>query len=169
MIIRPESTSDYEAIRVVHLEAFNGPAEARLVDILRVHGKALISLVAELENRVIGHILFSPVTIEPESGRSRGLGLAPVGVLPEHQGRGAGSILIKQGLALARQNDFDYVVVLGDPEYYQRFGFQPASRYGLESEYNAGDAFMALALKPGALEAIRGMVYYAPEFNEEQV
>ena len=169
MIIRLESTNDYDAVRVVHLEAFNGTAEARLVDILREHGKAVISLVAELDKQVIGHVLFSPVTNERASSQTRGLGLAPVAVLPRYQKRGAGSLLIKQGLALAREYAYDYVVVLGEPGYYQRFGFQPASRFGLESAYDAGDAFMALPLKPGALELVQGMVYYAPEFKEEQV
>ena len=144
----------------MHVSAFQTDAEARLVDALRRDGKALVSLVATLENEVVGHVLFSPVHVES----IRGVGLAPLAVRPEHQRKGIGAALIEAGIQACRSAGHGYAVVLGDPRYYERFGFRRASAAGLENEYGVDEEFMVLHLEPGALRAIRGVVRYGPEF-----
>ena len=162
--IRGERPADIPAIHAVHRTAFPTDAEARLVDCIRIGGHATISLVAEFAGQLVGHILFSPITIggQPVSG----LGLAPVAVLPEQQRRGVGSALIRAGLDACRAKGYGFVVLLGHVEYYPRFGFQPASRFGLGNEYGADDAFMALELTPGSIPAAGGLVQYGAEFTE---
>ena len=165
--IRPFSPGDAEAIREVHLRAFGGRSEeARLVELLHSAGKAPVSLVAVLDGRVVAHVLFSPVELEGSGSRPNMVGLAPVGVLPEHQNRGIGSRLIRAGLAACREAGYDAVVVLGDPNYYSRFGFGPASDYGLGNEYGAGAEFRVALLKSGALDGASGTVMYGPEFRD---
>jgi putative acetyltransferase len=163
LTIRPELESDREAVRAVNTAAFPTPQEAHLVDALRDTGKAVLSLVAAVEGRVVGHILFSPVTVE--DGPQTGLGLAPVAVAPEYQSQGIGSGLIRAGLDAAQRLGYTYVVVLGDPAYYSRFGFETASHFGLANEYEADEHFMALALTPNGLRSVSGLVRYAPEFG----
>jgi putative acetyltransferase len=168
--IRDEHESEREAVRAVHRAAFGNSQEADLVGLLRAHGKASLSLVALVGNRVVGHVLFSPVSVEVMPAESRiepaVLGLGPVGVVPELQKRGVGSRLIEHGLAACRRGGCHAVVVLGHPSYYPRFGFRKASDHGLFNEYNADDAFMVLDLVPNALDGIRGLVRYAAEFAE---
>jgi putative acetyltransferase len=164
--IRTERPGDLEAIRDVNERAFGGHAEATLVDHLRAANKAAVSIVAELGDRVVGHILFSPVTIANNPDGVRGAGLAPMSVLPEYQNRGIGSRLVRDGLIACREIGFDLVVVLGHSGFYPRFGFAPAESHGLGNEYNASDAFMVLELRAGALEGTSGMVTFAPEFRE---
>lgn len=161
-----EKPEHIPAIHRVNELAFGRSAEADLVDALRANGKAVLSLVAECDNEVVGHILFSPVTIESEKGTFRALGLAPMAVLPEHQNLGIGSELVENALDVIRESEDEIaVVVLGHPEYYPRFGFVPASRFGLRSEYDVPDeAFMALETRPGSLNGVSGTVRYAPEF-----
>lgn len=145
-------------------QAFGRAAEANLVDALRRNGKAKISLVAEDNGRVIGHILFSEVTLE---GQLTGIGLAPMAVSPERQNEGIGSRLVEEGLKQCRQTVYPFAVVLGHPEFYPRFGFVPASRFGVKSEYDVRDeVFMALELEKGSLAGFAGIVRYQPEFNE---
>lgn len=164
--IRDEVNADIGGIRRVHESAFDTPAEADLVDLLRAHGRAFISLVAESKGEIVGHILFSPVTIEPPQPGWNALGLAPLAVLPDHQRMGTGAALSEQGLARCRELGTHLVVVLGDPAYYARFGFRRARDFGLDNEYQADEHFMALALTPGALQQFNGLVKYAPEFNQ---
>jgi putative acetyltransferase len=164
--IRSECDADHAAIRAVVTKAFSSGVEARLVDLLRQRKKAPISLVANLGDRIVGHALFSPITIESAPEAFRGLGLAPVAVLPDFQRRGIGSRLIREGLERCREGGYDAVVVLGHPAYYPRFGFRTAGHFGLGNEYNAADAFMVLGLKAGITDQIRGLVRYAPEFQE---
>jgi len=167
MIIRLERPEDVPAIRIVNERAFGSSSEADIVDALRRNGKATISLVAEDEGRVIGHILFSPVTVETGERELAGLGLAPVAVLPEFQNRGVGSSLVEQGIERCREAGHSFVVVLGHPHYYPRFGFTPASRFGIKCEYDVADEnFMAMELREGALQNQAGMARYQPEFNE---
>jgi len=164
--IRPETPGDVDAIRRVNAAAFPTPLESRLVDALRAAGKATISLVAEeAGGEVVGHILFSPVTLDPPSPGAAGLGLAPVAVVPERQSRGIGGELIRRGLALAADAGFGFIVVLGEPAYYGRFGFVKASSFGLGNDYGADDPFMALELLPGALAGLSGVARYEPEFG----
>ncbi|MCU0487326.1 MAG: N-acetyltransferase [Anaerolineales bacterium] len=164
--IRPERPADIPAIRAVHQAAFSGEGEGRLVELLRLNGKADISLVAEVDGQVIGQVLFSPVTITGSARPLRGLGLAPVGVLPAYQKQGAGTGMIQLGLKMANLRGYDYCVVLGDPAYYQRFGFQTAARYGLDNEYGVDDEFMALEFRRGCLSDAAGLVQYGPEFKQ---
>ncbi len=163
--VRLEVEADHDAVRAIHTAAFGGPDEARLVDALRAAGKAVVSLVAEGEGRAVGHVLFSPVTIEGLGAQRTALGLAPVGVLPAAQSLGAGTALIRAGLDACRALGADAAVVLGHPAYYPRFGFAPASRFGLRCEYDVpDDHFMALELTPDALHGAAGLVRYSPEF-----
>jgi putative acetyltransferase len=164
--IRHERPDDYLMVRDVNERAFGGPAEARLVDMLRAANKVLVSLVALDRDRVVGHILFSPVTVAEAPENFRGVGLAPLSVLPEFQRRGIGSRLIREGLEACKREGYDAVVVLGHIKYYPRFGFSRAKDYDLDNEYNALDSFMVLELQDGVLERIRGLVKYAPEFRD---
>jgi putative acetyltransferase len=164
--IREENNADQDTIREVLKLAFPTDAEARLVDLLRQRQKTLIALVAATGKRIVGHILFSPVTVAQAPQGFRGLGLAPVAVHRDFQNREIGSTLIREGLERCRQGDYDAVVVLGHPKYYPRFGFRTASAHGLGNEYGVDDAFMVLGLKDGILDKINGLVRYAPEFRE---
>lgn len=163
MNFRSEQDEDRAAIRAVHVASFPTEDEADLVDELREAGRLLVSLVAQGEGQVLGHVAFSPVTL-PGSGN--GVGLGPVAVLPEYRWRGIGAGLIRRGLELCAQMGIGFAVVLGDPQYYQRFGFRPASQYGLEDEFGGGDAFQALELRPGGIPRGGGLVRYAPEFQQ---
>ena len=161
--VRPETPADVPSVRAVHRAAFPSPLESRLVDALRAAGKATLSLVAEEDARVVGHVLFSPVSVEGTA--ARGVGLAPLAVLPGHQRGGHGSTLVREGLTRTAALGYDFVVLLGEPDYYRRFGFVPASRFGLRNEYGVDAPFMAYALRPGGLDRIAGLVRYAPEFG----
>jgi len=163
--IRPERDGDRDQIRVVNERAFGGPAEADIVDELR-DSAGSISLVAIVDDRIAGHIFFTPVSIDGVAPLGASVGLAPLAVLPELQRRGIGSTLVRAGLDACRSAGYGIVVVLGHPEYYPRFGFLPSSRAGLVCEFPVSpEAFMALELVPGALAAVRGMVRYHPRFS----
>jgi putative acetyltransferase len=167
VVVHPERTEDQAAVRFVHEFAFGRRHEADLVDLLRLRAQRFISLVAVMDGRVVGHILFTPVQIETEEGLIPALGLAPMAVLPEYQRRGIGSELVRQGLQACAQGGHPVVVVLGHPAFYPRFGFLPASRKGLHCEYAVPDeAFMVAELSPGALQGRTGVVKYLPEFSE---
>ena len=158
--IRPETTADHESIRNVNRLAFGQEAEGELVDALREGGFVRLSLVAELDNKIVGHILFSDIQIGAEDA----LALAPMAVVPEHQRQGIGSNLIQAGLEQCRQDGHRIVIVVGHPSYYPRFGFSPELAAQLESKY-AGEAFMALEIMPGALDDVTGEVKYPPPFE----
>ena len=160
MQIRPERPEDISSIRAVNLAAFETSTEADLVDALREQAAPIVSLVAEEGDAIVGHILFSPVTLvaHPEL---RILGLAPMAVLPARQRQGIGSALIHEGLEQCRQRGFEAVIVLGHAEYYPRFGFTPASRFGLACEYDVPeDVFMVLELNRGVLNGKSGAIHY---------
>jgi putative acetyltransferase len=161
MKIRLEEPTDGDGIRAVHTASFPTPGEARLVEALRAAGSLAISLVAEEESHIAGHVAFSPVRLV---GAPDGVGLAPVAVLPAFRRRGVADALIREGLAECERSGYGFVVVLGEPHYYGRFGFVPASGWGLSDEYGGGDAFQALELRPGAIPASGGLVQYSPEF-----
>lgn len=165
MLIRAERDTDRAAVHAVNAAAFPTPLEADLVDALRQQAHPLISLVAERDGTILGHILFTPVTLESRPDL-RIMGLAPMAVAPEHQLSGIGSALVQAGLAECKQLGFSAVVVLGHPDYYPRFGFTPAVRYGLRSKYDVPDeVFMALELVPGALREATGTIKYHPAFS----
>ena len=159
--IGPETSSDHAAIFHVHQAAFPSDLEAQLVNNLRKAGELVVSLVAIFEDQVVGHIALSPVTAPR---MSRGLGLAPLAVLPAFQKRGIGAALVQQSIALCQTRDEGYIVVLGDPRYYSRFGFRPASEWGLSCVYGGGNAFQILELKPCSIQNGAGMVQYSGEF-----
>ena len=167
--IRPFGSRDAKAVREVHLKAFAGREdEAHLVESLHAADAAPVSLVAvdSSSGGVLGHVLFSPVKIVNGGSSMRVVGLAPVGVLPEYQGQGVGSHLIRAGLEACREADYDAVVVLGEPSYYCRFGFERASAHGLGNEYGVDDYFMVVELRSGALAGSGDTVRYRPEFGQ---
>jgi len=167
VMIRGEAAEDRLAIHRVNALAFERPDEARLVDALREGARPYISLVAVDVERVVGHILFTPVAVESASGTGTALGLAPMAVLPECQRQGIGSRLVREGLAACRRQGHLVVVVLGHPNYYPRFGFVRAATKGLRCEYPVPDeAFMVAELVPGALMGQGGLVRYRAEFAE---
>jgi putative acetyltransferase len=162
--VRSERSGDVAAIRHVHLGAFDTTLEADLVDALRVQASPLVSLVADADGTVVGHILFSPVTLasRPEVAM---MGLAPMAVTPERQRQGVGSALVRAGLDECRRLGITAVVLIGHAEYYPRFGFVRASGFGLTSEYDVpDDVFMAIELKAGALGETAGIVRFHPAF-----
>ncbi|MBI5296708.1 MAG: N-acetyltransferase [Chloroflexi bacterium] len=161
IFIRPEQSKDIPAIHALNASAFPTDAEARLVDILRANGKAIYSFAAvNDDDEVLGHVLYSRVTTPLPSN---GLGLAPVAVKPKFQNQGIGSQLIRASLVEVKADGYDFVVLLGDPAYYQRFGFQAASAFGLQNEYGVDEEFMVLNLS--GRELPRGLVRYAEEFG----
>lgn len=166
ILIRPEREADLDSVYGVNTAAFNTPAEAYLVNQLRGAVSPLVSLVAEISSDIIvGHVLFSPVTLDDHPGLFL-MGLGPVAVLPEHQRRGIGSALIENGLDACRSLGCGAVVVLGHPDYYPRFGFQPASRFGLQAVRDVPDeVFLARELLPGYLDLASGVIRYHPLFD----
>ena len=160
----PESVDDRAAIRAVNAAAFDRLDEADLVDQLRADAHALISLVAVLRGSIAGHIMFSRMWIKTPCGLVPAVALAPVAALPEHQRKGIGALLIRQGLELLRGRGERIVIVLGHPEYYPRFGFSPDKARSLESPFPS-EAFMAMELSACALDGIEGSVVYPPAFG----
>jgi putative acetyltransferase len=163
-IIRPETVADHAAIREVNRLAFGGEGEVRLVDALRDGGHGRISLVAEEDGQVVGHILFSVLTIATPQGEIEALSLAPLAVVPSRQRQGIGSSLVREGLRACREAGHRIVIVLGHPEFYPRFGFSAKLAEPLRSPYS-GPAFMAVELVPEALRDIEGEVRYPPPFE----
>lgn len=166
ILIRPVEAADLPEVKRLNDLAFGGPDEGRLVELLHARGKALISLAAVYQEKIIGHILFSPVQFRPPHPQIRAIGLAPMAVLPEYQNQGIGSQLVRQGLAACQAGDWQVVIVLGHTAFYPRFGFRPASELGLDNEYAAGEAFMALELAPHVLDDVQSTACYADEFKE---
>ncbi|OGC76663.1 MAG: GNAT family N-acetyltransferase [candidate division Zixibacteria bacterium RBG_16_40_9] len=165
-VIRAETLEDHSAVRKVNELAFGQPNEAALVDALRRAAHPHISLVAVIEGQIVGHIFFSPVSIESERSTFTALGLAPMAVLPEYQKQGIGSALVREGLRECQRIGYDIVVVVGHAKYYPRFGFTPAKQKGLRCEYDVPDeVFMVAELKPGTLAGRQGLVKYHPEFK----
>lgn len=164
--IRGELPKDYPAVHKINVAAFGGEAgEARLVDMLRAQASPVVSLVAEDHGAVVGHILFSPVSVP--GVEMLAMGLAPMAVAPSRQRSGIGSALVNAGLQRCKELGVVAVVVLGHPEFYPKFGFSPAARFGLRCEYDApAEAFMAIELRAGALRAASGTVKYHAAFGQ---
>ena len=162
-VVRTERPGDIDAIRRLVTACFPTPSEAALVDLLRARGHLAVSVVADEDGAIVGHVAFSPVTLT--DGR-RGAGLAPLAVAPRARGRGTGVRLVETGLAACRADGFGWAVVLGDPGYYGRFGFEPASGHGLSDRYGGGAAYQLLELADGGLPEGGGLVSYGPEFAE---
>src|SRR5215210_5565236 len=128
--IRHEHAGDAEGIRIVNDAAFGQPEESRIVDAVRTAGAVTVSLVAEEAARIVGHILFTPMTLQPSSGGVRLVALGPMAVAPDRQRMGIGTALVRTGLSECRRGGAQAVVVIGHPAFYTRFGFRPASQFG---------------------------------------
>ena len=161
--IRQETAGDIPGIREVVCAAFGRPGEADLVDALRRSGALTLSAVAVGDARIVGHVAYSPVTV---AAWQPALALAPVAVRPHCRRQGIGAALIRWSLDECRRLGHRIIIVLGEPAYYWRFGFMPASQFGIECPFPAPpEAFMALELSPGAAAGCRGAVRYRPEFE----
>jgi putative acetyltransferase len=167
VLVREEATSDVGAIHRVNAAAFDTDAEARLVDTLRENGVLTLSLVAELDGEIVGHIAFSPVVVTRADGSTvPGVGLAPMAVSPAHQRSGIGARLIAEGIARLRSAGHRFCVVLGHADYYPRHGFSRASAHGLRWEHPVRDeVFLVQELTPGGLGDVSGVVRYRPELD----
>jgi putative acetyltransferase len=166
--IRPERPEDIDAIFEVNYQAFAQDGEARLVSALRDDGDYLqeLSLVAVSGDRIIGHILFPPVTIVSDTGETKALALAPLSVDQDFQCLGIGSALIEEGLKECQRLGHRIVIVVGHPAYYPKFGFTVARDFGIHAPFPCPDeAFMALPLASGALDGISGTVRYPVAFD----
>ncbi|MBM3114433.1 GNAT family N-acetyltransferase [Jeongeupia naejangsanensis] len=161
--IRPAGVADAAAIDELVTAAFGQPGEAGLVAALNAAGRIDLELVAEAGGLIVGHVLFSPMTVEGVAGAVTGL--APLSVAADWRRQGLGKALVDAGLAQLQAKGVVAAVVLGDPAYYGRFGFVRADRFGLSCEYEVPpEYFMALELVPGALDFAAGVARYAPEF-----
>jgi putative acetyltransferase len=164
-VIRPAADEDAAGIRAVHVAAFPTPAEAHLVEALMREGDAVVSLVAERQGGIVGHILLSRMRVSGDGRALRALGLAPIGVLPGFQGGGIGGALVEAALGIARATGEDMVFLLGEPDYYVRFGFSAGAAAPFVSPY-AGPWFMALTLRPGFAAPAHGEAAYARAFSD---
>jgi putative acetyltransferase len=158
------SLEERSAIRAVNTAALGGLYEADLIDKLRTDGNAIISLVAEIDAGIIGHIMFSRMWIRTSTGLASAVASAPVAVLPKHQRKGTGGRLIRHGLELLRSRGENVVIVVGHPDYYPKFVFSQEKASSLASSFPA-DAFMAMELRAGAPDGIQGAVVYPPAFG----
>ena len=165
MLIRMEEPDDHAAVRTVNTSAFESVAEANLVDALRKEADPIVSMVAIDDKSIVGHIMFSPVTLS-EHPQLNIMGLAPMAIQPSRQRKGVGSALVRAGLNECKQLRCGAVVVLGHPEYYPRFGFVPSRHFEIGCEYQVPeDVFMVLELQPGFLQGARGIIKYHPAFS----
>jgi putative acetyltransferase len=168
LTIRPETETDRQAVYKVNALAFGQEDESKLIDALRKteHFIPELSLVAEQDGRVIGHLLFTKVNIKTQSGDVPAISLAPMAVQPEHQNEGVGSALVRRGLDECRRLGHSIVIVIGHPNYYPRFGFSVAEEKGIRAPWDVPrEAFMVIELVPGALQGATGVVEYPPEFE----
>ena len=165
VLVRKEYPADIAAIRELLVAAFPSPAEAELVDELRASAHLSISLVAVDDGVVIGQVAFSPISVD---GVTLGLGLGPLAVRAERRRQGVAERLVREGLELCRNANVGLVVVLGDPRYYARFGFEAARRHELRDEFQAGDAFQAVELVNGTIRPGGGLVRYCSEFAKRR-
>jgi putative acetyltransferase len=163
--IRPERPEDVDTLFQVYMAAFGRLQEAALVDSLRENHGILLSLVAVSEGSVVGGVAFSPITLEPAVSLKLA-GLAPLAVLPGYQGQGIGSGLVQIGLKKCQEQELDAVFLVGEPEFYARFGFGPALDFNIRCEFEVpGTHWLAKELRPGALSEVSGLAKYRPEFQ----
>lgn len=174
--IREELPDDIAAIRDVNKRAFGQDQESNIVDALRANGAALLSLVATLNDRVVGHIMYSPATIISSSasimsssatiGNVPGAALGPMSVLPEHQRLGIGSALVTTGNEKIQTAGHPFIIVLGHPTFYPRFGFRRASSLAVKCEWDVPDeVVMLLILDETRMQRVSGLVKYRHEFS----
>jgi len=165
--IRFEKPEDIPLIYSLLEQTFKRDAEAKLADKLRQACAEHLSLVADDNGTIIGHIMFTPVLIRNDTV-VQGMGLAPMAVLPSRQGRGIGTLLVKSGLQILKEKECPFVIVLGHPDYYPRFGFQAASRFNIKSQWDGvpDEAFMLLVMDDKAMRNVSGIAIFRDEFNE---
>lgn len=165
--IRHEKPEDIEQIYAVIEKAFKRDAEARLANKLRQACADHLSLVAETDGLIVGHIMFTPVLVK-NGNTFKGMGLAPMSVLPAKQRKGIGTMLVKSGVDILREKGCPFIIVLGHPDYYPRFGFQPASKFNIKSQWAEvpDEAFMILVLDDNALQGASGTATFREEFSE---
>ena len=165
MNIREEQASDIDKVWKINADAFETEAEANLVNMLRGSGCDFVSLVAEIDNEVVGHILFTPVELSGNADLKM-MGLAPMAVESQYQKKGIGSKLMKAGLERCQSSGYGAVVVLGHPDYYPKFGFTPSVNFGIKSEYDVPDeVFMVMELVPEYLKNHEGIIKYHEAFG----
>lgn len=166
--IQQERPEDIVMVRAVNEAAFGRPAEAEVVDLIRAACPDAVSLVAVDDGQVVGHVLFSPAVVSGDGEAVQGMGLAPMAVLPQRQRQGIGSMLVRAGLEAMRERNCPFVIVLGHPEYYPRFGFVTASRHGLVPQWDGvpDEAFMVLILDDGRMAGVFGVARYRDEFDQ---
>jgi len=161
--IREERPDDAPAIREVNKRAFGQDQEGNIVDALRTNGAVSLSLVAAVNGRIVGHIMYSPITV---GGVITGAALGPMAVVPEYQRQGIGSKLVEAGNEKLQDVDCPFIIVLGHPNYYPRFGFRPASMYGIECEWAVpDDVFMLLVLDEAKMQGVSGLAKYRHDFS----
>jgi putative acetyltransferase len=161
--IREERADDIAAVRDLNRRAFGQDQESNIVDALRANGAALLSLVATVNDRVVGHIMYSPVSV---AGKVTGAALGPMAVLREHQRQGIGSKLIEAGNRKLKDAGCPFIIVVGHADYYPRFGFKPASEHGIKCEWDVpDDLFMLLVLNEPKMEGVSGLAKYRHEFS----
>lgn len=166
MLIRQEHRSDWSDIEAINQAAFGTDVEARLVDSLRENVQPFLSLVAEKDGLVVGHILFTPVSLSGYEDVNI-LGLAPLAVMPHYQSQGIGSALVRKGIEECKSLGAGAVAVLGHPSYYPKFGFIRSDNYGIKPGYDVPpDTFMLYELVKGYLDGKEGVIRYSDEFSE---
>lgn len=172
--IRPERPEEYQWVielteRAFETMPFSDGKEGQLVHNLRKSNSFIpeLSLVAEHDGKVVGHILFTPVIIDNGTEKFNSLILGPVSVLPELQNKGIGSQLILAGHQKALELGHQSVILVGHAKYYPRFGYKPCSTWNIKSTLAlpSDDVFMAVELTPGALDKVNGTMILPPEFN----
>jgi putative acetyltransferase len=164
--IRKEEPKDQESVHHLNLAAFENGPEATIVDKLRDSCENYLAFVAVEDGNIVGHILFTPVTVD--GCAAVGMGLAPMAVLLSHQRKGIGSQLVRHGLEHLRQSGCPFVIVIGHPEYYPRFGFELASKYRLVSQWEGvpDEAFMVVVFEGDVFPKNGGVARYRNEFSE---
>lgn len=161
--IREEGPDDVAAVRALNRRAFGQDLEGDIVDALRSNGATVLSLVAMRNGQVVGHILYSPVSV---GGAVTGAALGPMSVLPEHQRRGIGSQLVETGNRRLKEAGCPFILLVGHPDFYPRFGFTPARSHGIVCEWEVpDDAFLLLVLDEARMRGVSGLARYRPEFS----
>jgi putative acetyltransferase len=161
--IREERPDDVPTVRDLNRRAFGQDQESNIVDALRANGAALLSLVATMNDRVVGHIMYSSAVV---GNCVKGAALGPMAVLPEYQRQGIGSKLIEVGNRKLKDAACPFIIVVGHANYYPRFGFRPASEHGITCEWDVpDDVFMLLVLDHAKMEGVSGLAKYRHEFS----
>jgi len=168
MKIREEKAEDYDTVREINDKAFGQVEEGRIVDRIREACKDIISLVAVEDEKVVGHIFFSPAEINHKGKTIKGMGLAPMAVHTEYQNKGIGSLLVNEGIKRVKESGCPFIIVLGHEKYYPRFGFEKASNYGIKPQWDGvpDEAFMIMILDHEAMAGVSGIAKYRKEFDE---